>query len=372
MNNKIYNYNNDNYNLIWNRQKVIEPLPSTNWYFAFGSNMSRKRMQKRGLIWEHILKGKLNNYELSFNKRAYSIGEGFANIQKCEGATVEGVLYKLEDKNQAHILDDFEGTPIHYERQEIFVSCKEFKKPVKAFTYIANPKQVESDLSPSEDYLGHLLDGKRYLSNKYHYWLSQTKTGFEFDNYHDLPVFVYGTLKTGFGNHNRFCKNAYMIQDAVLDGTLYNMGLPYVTIPKTNIYCIGSMNYEHDSKQVSKLACELEFRDFTVNPLNGVKGQLICFEDWNELYNLDSLEGFTGKDSLNHYTRVLTTCWIDGIEEPCFVYVELNGKYFLESDVVKNGNYSNFRDDCLIDESADLDEPADLVDLFENADRFQI
>ena len=62
MNNKIYDYNNDNYDLVWNRQKVVEPLPSTNWYFAFGSNMSRKRMQKRGLIWEHILKGKLNNY----------------------------------------------------------------------------------------------------------------------------------------------------------------------------------------------------------------------------------------------------------------------------------------------------------------------
>ena len=163
-----------------------------------------------------------------------------------------------------------------------------------------------------------------------------------------------------------------MIQDAVLDGTLYNMGLPYVTIPKSNQYCIGSMNYERDSKQVSKLACELEYREYTANPLNGVKGQLILFDDWNELYNLDSLEGFTGKEGLNHYTRVLTTCWIDGIEEPCFVYVELNGKYFLESDVVKNGNYSNFRDDYLNNESADLDEPADLVDLFENADRFQI
>ena len=372
-----WNHLQDDYSIVWNKKKLPEPLPSTNWYFAFGSNMSRKRMQKRGLIWDHILKAKLPNYELCFEKKAYSIGEGFANIRKKDGEIVEGVLYKLEDKKQAHILDDFEGTPVHYERKEITVNCKQFKQPVKAFTYIANPKQVESGLNPSEDYLSHLLDGKRYLSSKYHYWISQTKTGCDYSNNPELPVFVYGTLKTGFGNHNKFCMSAFMIKDAVLDGTLYNMGLPYVTVPKENQFCIGSMDYKRDCQMLQKLHLELEQTQLTIEPEIGVQGELLFFDDWNNLTNIDALEGFRGKDSQNHYTRVLTTCWMNGIEEPCFVYVENNAKFLLESDIIQNGDYSNSIDDFLVEIEPEqnieesypelYEDEKDLVDLIQNA-----
>ena len=80
--NSNWNYNskwnsqlNEDYGLIWDKKKVIEPLPTVNWYFAFGSNMSRKRMQKRGLIWEHILKAKLPNHQLCFNNGNYVSSE---------------------------------------------------------------------------------------------------------------------------------------------------------------------------------------------------------------------------------------------------------------------------------------------------------
>ena len=387
--NSNWNYNskwnsqlNEDYGLIWDKKKVIEPLPTVNWYFAFGSNMSRKRMQKRGLIWEHILKAKLPNHQLCFNKKAYSIGEGFANIVKCDGEMVEGVLYKLEEKEQAHILDDFEGTPLHYERKEIFVKCSQFAKPIKAFTYIANAEQIDNELAPSEDYLNHLLDGKRYLSNKYYYWLSQTPTVADLDTYEDLPVFVYGTLKSGFGNHNRFCKNAYSVQSATVNGTLYDVGLPYLTIDKIHTFGAGSMDYKQDAKLLAKLRFDLDQKTQNVEPINPVHGELICFDDWNELYNLDSLEGFTGKGGYNHYNRVLTTCWIGNCEEACWVYVD-NTNQLKPQNIVADGSYKRSVDTFLsvpdgytktVDDWEEYQFPElyedekDLVDLLQNAD----
>ena len=37
-----------------------------------------------------------------------------------------------------------------------------------------------------------------------------------------LHLFVYGTLKKGFGNHDNYCSNAISIESARLDGELYD------------------------------------------------------------------------------------------------------------------------------------------------------
>ena len=83
--------------------------PSTKWYFGYGSNMSRKRMAKRGVFWTQARRGILNGWTLCFDKKAGPEGVGYANIIKSKGHRVEGVLYKVEDEFDAKTLDMYEG-----------------------------------------------------------------------------------------------------------------------------------------------------------------------------------------------------------------------------------------------------------------------
>ena len=39
-----------------------------------------------------------------------------------------------------------------------------------------------------------------------------------------VKIFVYGTLKKGFRNHDRFCGNAISIEPAMVNGKLYDTG----------------------------------------------------------------------------------------------------------------------------------------------------
>lgn len=39
-----------------------------------------------------------------------------------------------------------------------------------------------------------------------------------------VKIFVYGTLKKGFRNHDRFCGNAVSIEPATVNGRLYDTG----------------------------------------------------------------------------------------------------------------------------------------------------
>ena len=49
-----------------------------------------------------------------------------------------------------------------------------------------------------------------------------------------LRLFVYGTLKRGYWNHQRFCAQARKIEPAVVWGRLYrlNAGFPALEVPE--------------------------------------------------------------------------------------------------------------------------------------------
>ena len=363
------------------------PLPSVPYYFAFGSNMSRKRMQKRGLIWSHIFKAHLKNYSLDFSKKSFYHGVGYANISPKNDSIVHGVLYKLETKKDALILDEFECSPEHYKRVELTVQTE--NKTVTAFTYIATKNMTGENLNPSTEYLAHLLDGHLYLPKKYHHWLSQTKTGCDKQ---ELPVFVYGTLKSGFGNHKFYCGNAEKVENAEIDGELFASGLPYLHINKKNIYSYGSANYEMDNQDQDDLIDFLKYGGSqTQLKSNTVKGELITFDEWSYLHDLDSLEGFTGKTKNNHYTRVLTTCFNEkGFEYPCWVYVvdkkEFNlspTDYLIDGIYSRNSGFNEISEysDSYYEEDLkqgfpelyeDNEEDFDLVELLERANKAKL
>ncbi|MBF0350916.1 MAG: gamma-glutamylcyclotransferase [SAR324 cluster bacterium] len=129
-----------------------------------------------------------------------------------------------------------------------------------------------------------------------------------------LKVFVYGTLKRGHGNH-RFCESASKIEKASVHGSLFrSWSLPYASIPWKMVIGQGSVR-EADLKLL-QAACKLPVYG---NPR--IFGELVTFDDWDQLESLDMLEGYR-YDGASHYERVLTQCVTEtGGIETCWIYV---------------------------------------------------
>ena len=130
---------------------------SDTWYFAYGSNLSKGRIQKRTGLIRCAKRALLRDYRLVFNKRA-SKGNVYANIQKAEGVTVWGVIYLCNAEAMAK-LDHYEGVKGgHYERQPVEVQLEDGSRQA-AIAYVACVEQIVSEGMPSAEYLGHILTG---------------------------------------------------------------------------------------------------------------------------------------------------------------------------------------------------------------------
>ena len=77
--------------------KQAIPAPTTQWYFAYGSNMNRKRMFARNAVWNICTAGTLYNHRLVFNKKSKKASEGFANIIKSKEHEVELKITEMEE-----------------------------------------------------------------------------------------------------------------------------------------------------------------------------------------------------------------------------------------------------------------------------------
>jgi gamma-glutamylcyclotransferase len=148
-------------------------------YFAYGSNMSSKRMkEEREIVFTTRRHAVLRNYSLRFNKlstrKDSKKGEGKGNIICDKAGIVEGVLYDIEpiDRNK---LDCFEGYPFHYERIYVIIRLDD-GSDVEAFTYIAQPDKVRDGLRPSKKYLGYYLEARDVLSDTYYEMLESWLT----------------------------------------------------------------------------------------------------------------------------------------------------------------------------------------------------
>jgi len=131
-------------------------------YFSYGSNMSVKRLNDRGVQTSTIEKGVLKGYRFSINKKSYKNPNiGFANIVKDENSIVEGVIYDIKIGDLT-ILDKFEGYPKHYKREIHKINDD------NVIVYIANDKWVsEKELETTKEYKDYILEGKLFLSENY-------------------------------------------------------------------------------------------------------------------------------------------------------------------------------------------------------------
>ncbi len=149
-------------------------MPAYVWYFAYGDNMNRAQIHSRaGEIAEEQV-GKLENYEIIFNKKARG-GSATANIHPAQGKNVYGVLYRFAE-TALRSLDRFQGAPMHYRRIEVNVTASDGNK-IAAQAYIAT--KVEKGLRPAAHYLQSILQAaeERQLPAEYVEELKATAGG---------------------------------------------------------------------------------------------------------------------------------------------------------------------------------------------------
>lgn len=119
-----------------------------------------------------------------------------------------------------------------------------------------------------------------------------------------LDVFVYGTLKRGQRNYERFCRGALAVREATVRGRLYDLpfGFPALVVPKEDMLVTGTGEYLSDAKARSQV------QDGPREKLpdwDTVFGELLTFDDpGKRLPDLDALEGFRPSES-GFYSRVL-------------------------------------------------------------------
>ncbi|HLD53780.1 MAG TPA: gamma-glutamylcyclotransferase family protein [Sediminibacterium sp.] len=123
------------------------------YYFAYGSNMLRSRLEKRVGTVDDLGNAMLSGHKIFFNKISSTDGTGKANIISYEEENVMGVVYSLTAE-QIDILDKSEGG---YNRITILVMLN--NNLVEMETYIAKANRINNELLPTKEYRQYLIDG---------------------------------------------------------------------------------------------------------------------------------------------------------------------------------------------------------------------
>lgn len=119
-----------------------------------------------------------------------------------------------------------------------------------------------------------------------------------------LTLFVYGTLKRGHSNHDRFCRDVLDVREATARGRLYELpfGFPALVVPQEDVWAVGTADYPADARTSGRSAAPFPQKQLEWDVIHG---ELLTFDDPEErLLSMDGLEGYRpGFPSL--YRRVL-------------------------------------------------------------------
>ncbi|QPG96310.1 hypothetical protein C2857_003821 [Epichloe festucae Fl1] len=101
----------------------------TKYYFAYGSNLYMRQMQRRCPNSRYVGFGRLPNFRWQINQR------GFANVVAAEGHWVDGLVYEIDDGDEGK-LDVSEGVSKGaYEKKHMpmlvkLAGCSLYRRPV--------------------------------------------------------------------------------------------------------------------------------------------------------------------------------------------------------------------------------------------------
>jgi gamma-glutamylcyclotransferase len=129
-------------------------------YFAYGSNMSTKRLLRR-VRSAHVLGiARLDLHRLAFHKVSDKDGSGKCDIVEHESRYVMGVLFRL-DAEAKEYLDGHEGLGNGYVEKNVTVIDGR-GEAIVAVTYTAT--MMDSTLKPFTWYLRHVIEGAKEAS----------------------------------------------------------------------------------------------------------------------------------------------------------------------------------------------------------------
>jgi len=146
-----------------------------------------------------------------------------------------------------------------------------------------------------------------------------------------LRLFVYGTLKRGCWNHERFCRGVLSVEEAVVRGRLYELpsGIPVLEVPEADVLAHGTADPLADVATQARPAAEFAARaahpelgenDVPSGRWGSVYGELLTFDDpETRLPAIDHLEGFL-PDGPSLYRRVLVPVHISRQLYPAWMY----------------------------------------------------
>jgi len=121
----------------------------------------------------------------------------------------------------------------------------------------------------------------------------------------NLRLFVYGTLKRGYWNHQRFCAQVRSIEPAVVWGRLYDLhaGFPALEVPEGLILARGTADPLADARRQQEIGTPRFGRP--TGDWDLIHGELVTFTDpQRDLPPIDRLEGFR-PDGQSMYQRVM-------------------------------------------------------------------
>jgi len=155
-------------------------------------------------------------------------------------------------------------------------------------------------------------------------------------------LFVYGTLKRGCWNHDRFCRGALHAQEAVVRGRLYELpsGIPVLQVSEDDMLAVGTGDIPADVGVQQRLTSTLASQ--RLEPLmdgEAVYGELFAFDDpAQRMPVIDRLEGFhPGQASM--YRRVLTPVFTEDRVAAAWVYVTDSEQFLRSCRRLKDGRW---------------------------------
>lgn len=126
-------------------------------YFAYGSNMSFRRLHERVRSAKPLSVGTLRHHKLAFHKVSTKDGSGKCDIVASAGDDVMGVLFEIDSFEKPR-LDRFEGLGYGYDEKEVQILTDDGQS-VYAFTYYATT--IDSALKPFTWYIRHMFEGAK-------------------------------------------------------------------------------------------------------------------------------------------------------------------------------------------------------------------
>jgi len=127
------------------------------YYFAYGSNLSKKQMLERCPDSKPKLIATLPNYKLVFVGWSRKWRGGVATIKRFSGGKVPGAIYEISETCLRR-LDKFEGYPDSYNRLNVTVFSED-GEPIEAITYVKTGQLEETP--PSREYVSIIQQGYR-------------------------------------------------------------------------------------------------------------------------------------------------------------------------------------------------------------------